>query len=518
MQIILQKGVMNQIKVHYEQAIYTLAERGFSNRRIARDLGIHRETVSRYLKSKPAKVHTGFADLLEAKPATQVHTGIYNEDPPKPAKVHTGSASTQSSCYGYERIIQDRLLQGLSIIRIFQGLKVECGFSGNYYSVRRYTKTLNLRLDPLFRRMETRPGEEMQVDFGQGAWIIDAGKRRRPHLFRAVLSFSRKAYSEVVYRQDTESFLRCLENAFRYFGGVTLRIVSDNLKAAVIQADWFDPQLNPKMIEFCNFYKTTLIPTKPATPRHKGKIEAGIKYVQDNALKKRTFSSLADQNKFLEHWERSVADTRIHGTVKQQVACLFKHLEASALRSLPQSLFPCFHEARRTVQRDGYIEFARAYYSVPCEFVGSSVWIRSDGRLVHIFNDKMQQISVHSKANQGFRSTDQTHISPRKRSLAELGVDALINRCQRLGPSCGAWAYAVIQNRGPEAVRTLQGLIYLAREHPIAELEHATHTALQHACFRFKDIRSLLKNQITQLSFIQSHPIIRDMNTYQVAF
>jgi len=138
MQIILQKGVMNQIKVHYEQAIYTLAERGFSNRRIARDLGIHRETVSRYLKSKPAKVHTG-------------------------------SASTQSSCYGFERIIQDKLLQGLSIIRIFQDLKVECGFSGSYYSVSRYTKTLNLRIDPLFRRMETRHGEEMQVDFGQGA-------------------------------------------------------------------------------------------------------------------------------------------------------------------------------------------------------------------------------------------------------------------------------------------------------------------------------------------------------------
>ena len=148
-------------------SIFTLAERGFSNRRIARDLGIHRQNVSRYLKSKPAKVHTG-------------------------------SASIQSSCYVYERIIQDKLLQGLSIIRIFQDLKAECGYSGCYYSVRRYAKTLNLRLDPPFRRMQTRPGEEMQVDFGQGAWIIDAGKRRRPHLFRAVLSFSRKAYSEVV--------------------------------------------------------------------------------------------------------------------------------------------------------------------------------------------------------------------------------------------------------------------------------------------------------------------------------
>ena len=123
--------------------------------------------------------------------------------------------------------------------------------------------------------------------------------------------------------------------------------------------------------------------------------------------------------------------------------------------------------------------------------MGSLVWTDQTVDSVHIFNEKMQQISVHSRANQGFRSTDQTHINPRKRSLAELGV---------------------------KAFRTLQGLIYLAREHPIAEIEHATCTAIEHGCFRFKDIRSLLKNQTTQLSFIQSHPIIRDMNTYQVAF
>jgi len=75
---------------------------------------------------------------------------------------------------------------------------------------------------------------------------------------------------------------------------------------------------------------------------------------------------------------------------------------------------------------------------------------------------------------------DQTHLTPRKRSLSELGVDALINRRQRLGPSCGAWAYVVTQNRGPEAVRTIQGLIYLVRDHLIAELKHTTYIIIQH--------------------------------------
>ena len=83
------------------------------------------------------------------------------------------------------------------------------------------------------------PGEKAQVDFSTGAWIVQAnGKRKRPHLFRIALSHSRKAYSEVVYRQTTEAFIRCIEKAFCYFGGMPKTLVVDNLKAAVIKADW----------------------------------------------------------------------------------------------------------------------------------------------------------------------------------------------------------------------------------------------------------------------------------------
>ena len=86
----------------------------------------------------------------------------------------------------------------------------------------------------------------MQVDFGLGAMIQEEGARaRRSWVFRVVLSYSRKGYSEAVFRQDTESFLRCMENAVRHFGGVPLVLNIDNLKAAVLRADWFDPELNP---------------------------------------------------------------------------------------------------------------------------------------------------------------------------------------------------------------------------------------------------------------------------------
>lgn len=159
-----------------------------------------------------------------------------------------------------------------------------------------------------------------------------------------MLSHSRKGYSEVVWRQTTEVFLRCVENAFRHFGGVTKVVVPDNLKAAVLHADWHDPEINPKLLSFAEHYGTAILPTKPARPRHKGKVEAGVKYAQNNAVKGRRCTSLAEQNLFLTEWECTVADTRIHGTVRQQVGQLFTTVEHPALQPLPASLFPSFEE------------------------------------------------------------------------------------------------------------------------------------------------------------------------------
>ncbi len=167
-------------------------------------------------------------------------------------------------------------------------------------------------------------------------------------------------------RQDTETFLRCLENAFRHFGGVTQTTNLDNLKAAVLKFDFADPQLNPKLLEFARHYGTVILPCLPRTPEHKGKVENSVGYVKGNALARRTFESLAPANQFLADWERTVADVRIHGTTKRQVGQLFAE-EKKHLLPLPPSLFPVFREAPRLVHRDSYVEVAKAYYAAPPE-------------------------------------------------------------------------------------------------------------------------------------------------------
>lgn len=90
----------------------------------------------------------------------------------------------------------------------------------------------------------------------------------------------------------------------------------DNLRAAVTKADWFDPELNPQVRSFAAHYGTALLPTRPYTPRHKGKVERGVDYVQENALRGRKFNTLEEQNRFLLTWEATVADTRLCGCTK----------------------------------------------------------------------------------------------------------------------------------------------------------------------------------------------------------
>lgn len=496
---------MNQLKVSQQQSILALHALGWSLRRIARELDLDRGTVRQYVQaSKPAISTPGSDAMVESNPAIST----------------AGStAGRVSLCRAFVPVIEAGVLAGLSAKRIHQDLMSEHGFTGGYQSVKRCVRQLTTRRELPVRRLECAPGEEMQVDFGQGAWVIDEqGKRRRPHLFRAVLSQSRKGYSEVVWRQDTETFLRCVENALRFFGGVTRTVVPDNLKAAVLQADWFEPDLNPKLREFAAHYGTVILPTRPARPEHKGKVEAGVDYVQENALKARTFPSLAAQNLFLTDWERTVADTRIHGTVRQQVAARFE-LERPALLPLPGSLFPSFVEGRRRVHRDGHIEFAKAYYSVPPEYLGRDVWVRADARVLRIYNPRMDVIAAHARVDPGRFATAAEHIHAHKRSGIERGADYWLQRCRLIGPHTGAWADGFFAQRGIYALRTIQGLVSLAQKHPAVALERATGLAVHRGAWRLRDVRTLLEQQndtIVQADFLDTHPLIRDLSAYKI--
>jgi transposase len=510
----------NQLKMATIQTILSLRAQHWSFRRIAETLGVHRETVARCVRlaeSNPGPAPIGDDGSVGPAPVSSEGAPRTGEPPSSATGLLTPLLS-RSGCAPWQEVIAAKLAQGLSAQRIYQDLVAEHGFGGSYYSVRRFVQKLGAKTPLPFRRMECEPGQEAQVDFGTGAPLVTPdGKRRRTHLFRIVLSHSRKAYGEATFRQTSEDFLRALENALWHFGGVPKTLVVDNLKAAVLHPDWFDPELNPKLQSFAQHYGTVILPTKPRTPRHKGKTERGVGYAQSNALKGRHFASLEEQNRFLLDWEASVADQRIHGTTRQQVGKLFQEVERAALLPLPRERFPFFHEAQRIVSRDGHVEVAKSYYTAPPEYLGRTVWARWDARLVRIFNQRMEQIRVHVRQAPGKFSTHSDDIHPQKISGVERGAAWMLNKAGNIGENAEAWAAAMLHARGIEGVRVLQGLLALSKQHPCDALDQACQTALSYNAFRLRTLRQLVKRRgaLQQpLPFLDEHPIIRPLSDY----
>lgn len=209
----------NQLTMADVQSILTLHARGWSARRIARELGVDRETVGRHVRmsadSKPATTALTGNPGAPSEPADGVPTGASSESASAGIAVAVQNqpnalTGNPSRCEAWRGLIQRKLEAGHSVQRIYQDLRSDHEYGGSYHSVRRLARKLSGVRELPFRRMECEPGAEAQVDFGRGAGIVAAdGKRSGSWVFRIVLSHSRKGYSESVARQTTDEFLRC---------------------------------------------------------------------------------------------------------------------------------------------------------------------------------------------------------------------------------------------------------------------------------------------------------------------
>ena len=210
-----------------------------------------------------------------------------------------------------------------------------------------------------------------------------------------------------------------------------------------------------------------------------------------------------------------MADVRIHGTTRQQVAALFAQ-EQKSLLPLPPGLFPCFQEGQRTVHRDSYVEVDKAYYTVPPEYIGREVWVRWDSREVRVFNQRWEQIKLHAHLQPG--QFDKVLGLGGGHGPLERQLDYWLERAQELGAPCGQWSQGVLQHKGPLGLRSIMGLLGLADQHSFKTLNDACASALSRGAWRLRDVRALLDQRQrevqTHLSFAQSHPLIRNLAEY----
>lgn len=280
---------MNVLDVADKKRILDLLSRGWSIRRVARETGHRHETIRRY------GIEAGvLAGAAKCTTPAEVPT---DPKPHTPAEVPTGS---RSSAEPFREFIEAELRKGRNAKAIYQDLVLHRGYDGSYDAVKRLARTLRRREPRISCRFETEPGQEAQVDYGEGALTRDphTGKYRRPRLFVMTLGNSRHAFRKVVWKSSTEIWCRLHEEAFAYFGGSTQTIRLDNLKEGVLKPDVYDPQLNALYAKLLEHHGVVPLPCRPYAPDLKGKVESAVGYTQNTALKGKRFESLESRTRF----------------------------------------------------------------------------------------------------------------------------------------------------------------------------------------------------------------------------
>ena len=434
----------NLLNVAMIESIQALHAQQWSARRIARELGVDRETVGKYLRrgscdSKPANLPTGSAG---SKPATLTELPAGDSKPASGADRIAWRARSSQSVRGAPRHDRGQARGGA------------VGASHSAGPGRRRNHGPLRRAAALSPSPWTEPGTAVspaavprrrrssgRLRHRRTDRHLD-GRRRKTHVFRIVLSHSRKAYSEATFTQTTDDFLRALENAFRHFGGVPQDAGDRQPEGGRRASRLVRSRVGAQAAIVLPALRHGDPADQAVHAAAQGEDRSGHQLREEQrAQRAHVRQPRRSAERHLEHWERTVADTRIHGTTKQQVGKVFAEVERAALVPLPSEPFAIFQEGQRKVNRDGHVEVAKAYYSAPPEYLGRTVWVRWDARLVRIFNHRWEQIAVHVRQEPGRFSTLGEHLAAEKISGLERGAAWLLRRrgrsarTQTSGPS-----------------------------------------------------------------------------------
>lgn len=430
----------------------------------------------------------------------------------------------KSECAPHGEWISTQVRLGRNAMAIYQDLVDQFGFAAKYNSVKRWVRRLKGKDPEQYDRLEYPPGEEAQVDYGEGApTLTERGKYRKPRLFVMTMKHSRRTFRKVVWKSSQEEWAKLHEEAFRYFGGTVRYVVLDNLKEGVLRPDIYEPGLNPVFQAMLAHYGVVADPARVGDSNRKGTVEHAVGHTQGTALKGRKFESLEAQNAFLAHWEERWAARRIHGRLKRQVEELFQE-EKPHLGPLPREPFRYFGQEMRTVADDGLIQVGRAYYAALPMRIGSRVIVRIYADEIEIIDPvRMETVRRHGKSTRPgeVKMAEGDRIYNPSRQTEDLSA-----RAERIGPQTGQMCRQWFEAEGRSGQRRVYGVIGLARKHTAVHIEAAAGEALARGLMSFQAFKRLLESlaekrpapetAVPQVQ--QNHPLIRAGEEYAAFF
>lgn len=530
----------NVLSDEKRQQVIALGRLKWPLRRIEAATGVRRETASTYLKAAgvpirpertrrlPKAASEVSTDSGEAKPASRAGVSTDSDAGSRPHPTAapgspTGPApppppdqrQSASACEPHRDVITAALGRGRNAMAIYQDLVDGHGFTGGYASVKRFVRRLRRASAPVARAViQTAPGEEAQVDYGDGPMIRDpvTGKYRRSRLFVLTLGYSRKSVRFLTMRSSARIWAELHEQAFRRLGGAPRVVVLDNLKEGVLRPDWYDPILNPLYRDVLAHYGVTALPCRVADPDRKGKVEAGVGHAQRTPLKGLHFETVPTGQTHLDHWEARWADTRIHGTTKRQVAAMFAE-ERPHLQPLPVEPFRYYQYGERVVHLDGHVEVERAYYSVPPGRIGTAVAVQWDGHVVRLLDRHTGALLREHRVDSPGRYRTRDEDRPARTAP---GVQQLLRRAEHAGVAIGVLCRHIEQRDGALGVRRILGVLALARRHGAEPVNEACAAACDLGQPTYRFVRRFLERcPRPPLALRQIDPLIRELTQYR---
>lgn len=461
---------------------------------IARGVGQSRQTVRKYLRlAKQFGLTRDGDDAQRAQVLAAVRAHLAAESGSSP------EGEAQQLLEPHAEQIEHWLGQDDMTMKQVWRLLRQRDVTVSYASVKRFIHH-HFPIDPprVTVRLETPPGRQAQVDFGQ-VHVCVGGTRRRLWAFVMTLAYSRHRFVRFIERQDLATWIDCHVRAFAFFGGVPETVLLDNLRAGVVRPDLYDPILNRAYGELERHYGFVADPARVATPRHKGKVERSIPVVRQQLVAGRDYADVADLNTQALRWCRDEVGAQPHGTTQEPPRVRFERDEKPALLPLPATAFdpPTWAEAK--VHPDHHVVFQRSFYSVPTRYVGKHVLVRATHRLLEIFhNDEL--IKTHPRATRRATwVTDEADYPPSAQAHLFAHPQYCRSKAAELGVHVGRMVDTILADHALKNLRKAQAVLRLGDKYGPARLDEACQYLLAFDTTEIRRLKRVLEKGVPSL-------------------
>lgn len=501
--------------------IYRLHTQGVSKMQISKRLLVSRNTVKKYIELFQKEQFTH--EHLHALDDSELGKFLKKQEKP----VSTRLAELQALFPYFEKELRKT---GVTKQLLWEEYKKK--YPEGYQSTQ-FCEHYNdwKRQSAVVMHFNHKAGDKLFVDFtGKKLYVTDkeSGEVIAHEVFVAILGSSQYTYVEACRTQNKEDFIRCVENALHYFGGVPRAIVSDNLKSAVIKSSKYEPTLNETFLDFARHYQTSILPTRAYKPRDKALVEnaVGIAYKRVFApLRKEVFVALGELNKAILPLLEKHNKTYFQGR-KYSRYDMFKEVEEVELYPLPDRKYELKQYAYSTVHKNAHIYLSKDkhYYSVPYGLIGKKVRIIYCSDQVDIYY-KQEPVTSHQRDYRPHRyTTKKQHMPTTHQFVAEWNPDKFIDWAENIGESCRVYIIRILQrSEHPEQnYKSCLGVLTLEKRIGKERLNQACKRGLEYEVFNYKIIQNILEKGLDRLDDtdenqieIPLHQNIRGKEYYQ---